>query len=69
MKNIKLGNMLITKRAIIVIIFGLFLSGMVIGAHYAADNLSSPIYIAFIIPIWLMLKSEISKGIITKPTK
>ena len=59
------GNTQIKKRTFFVIIIGILLSLMVITTHFAGDNHSSPTYIAIVIPLWLCLKPEISKGVKT----
>jgi len=59
----KIGQYIISKKAILHIIVGCFGTGIIIGANIAADVLSAPIVFLFIIPIWLPLIKGIREGI------
>lgn len=63
MISLKIGQYNISKKVIRHIIFGCFLTGIIIGANIAADVLSAPIVFLFIIPIWLPLIKGIREGI------
>jgi len=59
----KIGQYIISKKAILIIVFGCFLTGILIGVNIAAEAFSAPIVFLFIIPIWLTLINGIRKGI------
>jgi len=63
MNSIKTGHLVFYKRAILTLVFGCFVTGIVIGANIAADVFSAPIVFLFIIPTWLPLIKGIRKGI------
>ena len=63
MNSLKIGQYIISKKAILIMIFGCFLTGILIGVNIAAEALSAPIVFIFIIPIWLTLINGIRKGI------
>ncbi|MGZ2370549.1 hypothetical protein ACXR6G_12250 [Ancylomarina sp. YFZ004] len=63
MISFKIGQYIISKKAILHIIFGCFGTGMIIGANIAADVFSAPIVFLFVIPIWFPLIKGIREGI------
>jgi hypothetical protein len=71
MKQITIGNLTFSKKAIHTITFALFCTGILIGALTAhriktETNFNFGLLLIFSIPIWLILKSKLKTEIIKK---
>ena len=69
MKQIKIGNLTFSKKAIQSIAIGLFCTGILIGALIAhriktESSFDFGLFIIFIVPIWFVLKSKLKTEII-----
>lgn len=69
MKQIKIGNLTFSKKAIQSITTGLFCTGILIGALTAhriktESSFDFGLFIIFIVPIWFVLKSKLKTEII-----
>lgn len=71
LKEIKIGSMILTKRANLLIMFALFLFGILLGAFVGlAEDVESglnwPILLIFYIPIVFILYKPLKKSIIIR---
>jgi hypothetical protein len=63
MISFKIGQYVITKRAITILVLGCFLTGIMIGANIAGEAFSTQVVLLFILPMWLLLFRGIRRGI------
>jgi hypothetical protein len=63
MISFKIGKYTISKKAILIMLLGCFLTGVMIGANIAGEAFSTPVLLLFILPIWLLLSRGIRRGI------
>ena len=71
MNSITIGKLTFSKKAIMTIIFGLFCTGIILGAFIALSidtesNFNILLYLLFNIPIWILLLPKLKKEIIEK---
>ncbi len=63
MISFKIGQYIISKKAILILLFGCFLTGILIGVNIASKAFSAPILFIFIVAIWISLYKAIGRNI------
>lgn len=71
MKQITIGNLTFSKKAIQIIAFGLFFTGIMIGSFIALSikteaNFNFGLLLIFSIPFWFFLRSKLKTEIVKK---
>ncbi|MDO4783426.1 MAG: hypothetical protein Q4A09_09460 [Capnocytophaga felis] len=63
MKDLKIGDLLITKKAILGLAFGSFLTGMLLGAFVYTKSVSFVVFMIPAIIIWAIILPKLKKYI------
>ena len=68
MKTFKICNLIFTKKGVLIIAFGLFCTGILLGTFIALSlknesNFNIPLFLIFNIPIWYFLKPKLKSEI------
>ena len=65
MKSIKIGKLIFSRKTILTIAFGLFCTGIILGAfiassHETDSNFNFPLFLLFNVPVWFVLRKSIN---------
>lgn len=72
MKLIKIGKLIFSRKTILTIAFGLFCTGVLLGAFIASSietnsNFNFPLFFLSNVPVWFVLKKNIKIELMENP--